>query len=154
MRLIIKMTRPLNWPSGVTAVATSTGQNRLFWASLFMAAVITGVLNLDSILVRDLYFWPRLVIPASLFVGLVGAFQKSRIFSILMSTLVWLGIGFFFLLVITSRVPGELIRATDNPQGPSGTFLAIRFVLLMSLGIAFAVLFFRLKKAAADTVSR
>jgi hypothetical protein len=128
-------------------VASKAGKFGSIWAPFLLAVIVSCVLNFDSIFVRDLYIWPRFAIPACLFVGLSGAFWKNQILFIFMSALAWIGTGFFVLLAITSIVPGELIRATDNPQGPSGMFLAARFCILAGIGIMLAVTLARWQRA-------
>jgi archaellum biogenesis protein FlaJ (TadC family) len=86
-----------------------------------------------------------------LFVGLAGFFTANRMLSILASIVACVGIGLFFLVVIITRVPGELSRLEGGPQGPSQSFLEVRLLLLIALGISVAVLFARLIRAAGFT---
>jgi hypothetical protein len=114
---------------------------------LFLTALMAGVLNLDSAFVRDVFLWPRLAIPASIIVGIFGVIQKGRVLSLITAIIAWIGISFFFLVAIVTVLPGELIRATDNPHYPSENFLVARFALLLSLGFLVAILFYKLKRA-------
>jgi hypothetical protein len=122
----------------------------LLGALLALTGLVACALNLDSMFVREIDLWARICIPASFIVGLVGAVQRNRVVSIVTAVIAWVGITFFLLAVIGTIAPDESIRLTDNPVGgPSGIFLAIRFVLLMTIGIAIGVLFRRLRAAGA-----
>lgn len=124
-------------------------------ALLLLTGLIACVLNMDSTFVRDVYLWPRLATPTCLFVGFIGAVQRSPGLSRASTIVAWVGIGLFILLAILTIIPGELIRASENPRGPSGAFSAMRFALLITLGISVAILFRRLRAAwAAFDVDR
>jgi archaellum biogenesis protein FlaJ (TadC family) len=116
---------------------------------LVLTGLVACALNLDSTFVREIDLWARICIPASFIVGLVGAVQRNRVVSIVTAVIAWVGITFFLLAVIGTVIPDESIRLTDNPQGPSGIFLAIRFVLLITIGISIAVFFRWLRAAGA-----
>jgi archaellum biogenesis protein FlaJ (TadC family) len=113
--------------------------------------LVACVLNLDATFVHDIFLWARVLIPALLFVGLAGLLMANRMLFILASIVACVGIGLFFLVVIITRVPGELSRLEGGSQWPSQTFLEIRLLLLIALGIAVVVLFARLIKAAGFT---
>ena len=101
--------------------------------------------------IREIYPSGRIAIPVTIFVGvIIGSVQKTRLLSIMSAVVGWAGIIWFLVVVIGTIAPDESIRLTDNPVGgPSGVFLAIRFVLLMTIGIAVAVLFRKLRAAGA-----
>lgn len=120
-------------------------------ALLLLTVLIACALNLDSMFIREIYPSGRIAIPVTIFVGvIIGSVQKTRLLSIMSAVVGWAGIIWFLVVVIGTIAPDESIRLTDNPVGgPSGVFLAIRFVLLMTIGIAVAVLFRKLRAAGA-----
>jgi len=120
-------------------------RSRLAGALILLVALATCALNFDPTFVREIYLSGRLAVPAALIVGVVGALQNNRVVSLTTAIVAWLGIAWFIVVAIGTIIPDESIRATDNPQGPSGIFLVLRFLLLITLDILIAVLFAKLQ---------
>ncbi len=127
-------------------VENRASRRKLLSALLISIVLIACALNLETISVKSIYVWARVAIPASLLVGLVGAVQTNRPFSIITAVISWVGIGLFFLVAILTLFPGEWARLMPGPQAPSEAFLVVRFALLIMLGALVTVLFFRLTK--------
>ena len=120
-------------------------RSRLAGALILLIALAACALNFDPTFVREIYLSGRLIVPVAMVVGVVGVLQRNRIVSVTTAIIAWLGIIWFIVVAIGTIIPDESIRATDNPQGPSGLFLAVRFLLLIALGILIAVLFAKLQ---------
>jgi hypothetical protein len=117
----------------------------LVGALILLVALAACALNVDPTFVREIYLSGRLIVPAAIVVGVVGTLQNNRVVSVTTAIVAWLGIAWFIVVAIGTIIPDESIRLTDNPQGPSGLFLAVRFLLLITLGILIAVLFAKLQ---------
>jgi hypothetical protein len=108
----------------------------LLGALLLLIVLIACVLSLGSMFIREIYLWGRIAIPATIFVRVIGSVQRTRLPSTVSAVVAWVGISCFLISVIGTIAPDESIRLTDNPVGsPSVVFLAIRFVLLITIGI-------------------
>ena len=121
-------------------------------ALLLLTVLIACVLSLDSMFIREIYLWGRIAIPATIFVGIIGSVQRTRLLSTVSAVVAWVGVGCFLISVIGTIAPDESIRLTDDPVGgPSAIFLAIRFVVLMTIGILVTVLFRKLRAGGGSS---
>ena len=133
----------------MVAVANRNSETRLLCTVFFLVALIACILNLDSTFIREIYLSGRIAIPVTILIGVIGSVQKARLLSTISTAVAWMGISWFLLAVIGTIVPDESIRLTNTPEWPNVSFLVIRSVVLLTIGILVAVAFRKLRAARA-----
>ena len=136
----------------MTTVGPRTRRRRLLCLLFVLIALVACALNLDTLFINDVQLWDRVVIPTALLVGFAGMLQTNRIVSIATMVIAWASIGLFIVLVIATLIPGEMTRPAEYQLNQSTTLLVERFVLMMTLGILVAVVFFKLSRQRTNSV--
>jgi hypothetical protein len=116
-----------------------------------LIALVTCVLIWDTFLVNDVLLVTRAAIIAALLVGLVGTWSYNRVVRLVTAFVAWAGLGLYFLFIVVTIVPGEMTRLAGYPPDQPISLLLERLCLLVILGVASSIVYFRLHKAVRDS---
>jgi len=133
-------------------VETSKARPQALRAALIgLIALVACILIWDTFLVNDVLLVTRAAIIAALLVGLVGTWSHNRVVQLVTAFVAWAGLGLYFLFIVVTIVPGEMTRLAGYPPDQPISVLFERFGLLVILGGASSVVYFRLYKAVRDS---